>query len=375
MSIKILAVDDSKTIRLIVAKAFKPFDCRILEAENGVAGLAVAKREKPDLILLDYTMPVMDGLEVLARLRSDPDLKATPVIMLTAEAGRDTVTKIARLGVRDYLIKPFQGELLVERVGRVVDLRTKSDAVIGNKRFDDPISLLVVDDKPAIAEQIRAGLAGTPWKVTSASQPAHALELCQAQGIDFVLASFSLPDEGAQRLVQDLRACAGTASIPIFGLCVKTAAADHADFANAGFGGLLTKPIDCADLKARVSKTLKLETSYKYFQQHDGVLVLSLPDKFNPEVRDTVLPELNSRLSAIVDAGGDKLILDLSAIEEATLPVMELVLSATQAAADLSIRHAMVGSENLRAQCRKNYEESQAWQFAATVEAAAALLK
>ncbi len=95
MSIKILTVDDSKTIRLIVAKAFKPFDCMVLEADNGVVGLAVASREKPDVILLDYTMPVMDGFEVLARLRSDPDLKATPVIMLTAEAGRETVIKIA----------------------------------------------------------------------------------------------------------------------------------------------------------------------------------------------------------------------------------------------------------------------------------------
>ena len=95
MSVKILTVDDSKTIRLIVAKAFKPFDCTVLEAANGVVGLAVASREKPDVILLDYTMPVMDGFEVLARLRSDPDLKTTPVIMLTAEAGRETVVKIA----------------------------------------------------------------------------------------------------------------------------------------------------------------------------------------------------------------------------------------------------------------------------------------
>ena len=70
MSIKILTVDDSKTIRLIVTKAFKSFDCTILEAANGVVGLAIASREKPDVILLDYTMPVMDGLEVLARLRS-----------------------------------------------------------------------------------------------------------------------------------------------------------------------------------------------------------------------------------------------------------------------------------------------------------------
>lgn len=156
MSIKILTVDDSKTIRLIVAKAFKPFDCMVLEADNGIMGLAVASREKPDVILLDYTMPVMDGFEVLARLRSDPDLKATPVIMLTAEAGRATIMKIAKLGVRDYLIKPFKGELLIERVGRVVELKDKNAAVAKNKRFDDPIHILVVDDKPAIVEQIRA---------------------------------------------------------------------------------------------------------------------------------------------------------------------------------------------------------------------------
>ena len=103
MSLKILIVDDSKTIRLIVAKAFKPYDCLVLESANGVEGLAVAVREKPDLILLDYTMPIMDGFETLTKLRSDPDLKTIPVIMLTAEAGRETVLKIAKLGVRDYL--------------------------------------------------------------------------------------------------------------------------------------------------------------------------------------------------------------------------------------------------------------------------------
>src|SRR5580698_11419907 len=168
MSIKILTVDDSKTIRLIVTRAFKPYDCTVLEADNGVVGLAVASREKPDVILLDYTMPVMDGFEVLARLRSDPDLKATPVIMLTAEAGRETVVTIAKLGVRDYLIKPFKGELLIERVGRVVPLNTRTEKTQTQKRFDDAIKILVVDDKPAIAAQIRGSLAETPWQVTAA---------------------------------------------------------------------------------------------------------------------------------------------------------------------------------------------------------------
>ena len=108
MGPKILTVDDSKTIRMIVARAFKPFACEILEASDGVEGLAVVSRQKPDIIILDYTMPVMDGTEMLGRLKSTPELRSIPVIMLTAEAGRENVLRIAKLGVKDYLVKPFK---------------------------------------------------------------------------------------------------------------------------------------------------------------------------------------------------------------------------------------------------------------------------
>jgi two-component system, cell cycle response regulator len=128
MPIKILSVDDSRTIRLIVAKAFRPYDCQVCEATNGEEGLAAAAREKPSLIFLDVTMPVMDGVTMLAKLKEDPELKSIPVIMLTAESGRDNVLHIARLGVRDYLVKPFKEEQLVEKAGRVVTLEKKAAA-------------------------------------------------------------------------------------------------------------------------------------------------------------------------------------------------------------------------------------------------------
>jgi two-component system cell cycle response regulator len=256
MSIKILTIDDSRTIRLIVTKFFKPFDCMVLEAENGIIGLAVASREKPDIILLDYTMPVMDGFEVLARLRADPDLKATPVIMLTAEAGRDTVIRIAQLGVRDYLVKPFKGEVLVERVGRVVSLRAQNAVAKKNKRFDDPINILVVDDKPAIVGQVIAGLADTAWKVTSVEQYNQAVELCVGTQVDLVLAGLSLPNDGAIMLYQHLRSHTNTASIPMLGMCVRTATAEAARAQQTGFAGVVHKPIDAADLKAKVCRTL-----------------------------------------------------------------------------------------------------------------------
>lgn len=79
MSTKILTIDDSRTIRLIVARAFRTFDCQIFEGANGVEGLAVARQEKPDIIILDYTMPVMDGYETMTTLLADPELKAIPI--------------------------------------------------------------------------------------------------------------------------------------------------------------------------------------------------------------------------------------------------------------------------------------------------------
>ena len=126
MPIKVLSVDDSRTIRLIVGRALRPYDCILCEAANGEEGLAAAAREKPDVVLLDVTMPVMDGVTMLTKLKEDPALKAIPVIMLTAESGRDNVIHIARLGVRDYLVKPFKEDQLIEKLTRVVPLQKKA---------------------------------------------------------------------------------------------------------------------------------------------------------------------------------------------------------------------------------------------------------
>ena len=128
MAIKILSVDDSRTIRLIVGKTFRPYDCQVIEASNGEEGLATAAREKPDLIILDVTMPVMDGVTMLTKLKEDAELKSIPVIMLTAESGRENVLQIARLGVRDYLVKPFKEDQLIEKAGRIVSLQKKAAA-------------------------------------------------------------------------------------------------------------------------------------------------------------------------------------------------------------------------------------------------------
>ena len=127
MTPKILSIDDSKTIRLLLARLFRPFACEWMEAANGEEGLAVATRENPDLIILDYNMPVMDGIAMLRKLREHATLKRTPVIMLTADSGLQSLATVARLGVRDYVTKPFREEELLAKAGRIIPLIPRTD--------------------------------------------------------------------------------------------------------------------------------------------------------------------------------------------------------------------------------------------------------
>lgn len=369
MGLKILTVDDSRTIRLIVGKAFKSFDCEVLEAQNGVEGLAVASKEKPDIIILDITMPIMDGYETLTKLKSDPELKGIPVIMLTAEAGKDNVLRIAKLGVRDYLIKPFKEEVVIERVGRVIDLKPKGQVQAKAKRFDDPLSILVVDDKPAIAEQIKNGLKDTSWAVTTRAQSGETLDYCSQNVPDIILLSLSLPENAGYNLFQMLRGNPKTKSVPMFAMCVKTAVEDQGKAQQMGFNGIVTKPIDIDDLKSKVSRALSLDTSYKYFQQRDGVLLLNLPANFGPGVANEVTLHLRPQLAEAVDAGLDKVIMDFSHVKTADISLIKLGLEVMGLCSELSLKNRIIGSEAVTQEC-KNYEETKDWRFMGSFEEA-----
>jgi two-component system cell cycle response regulator len=124
---KILSVDDSRTMRMMVKRAFRNFQCELFEAGDGAEGLAAAIANKPDLIVLDYNMPVMDGVTMLRNMRENAELKRTPVIMLSAEDSNEIISTVARLGVRDYIIKPFEDENLLSKVTRIITLERKPE--------------------------------------------------------------------------------------------------------------------------------------------------------------------------------------------------------------------------------------------------------
>jgi two-component system cell cycle response regulator len=368
MATKILSVDDSKTIRLIIARAFKSFDCEVMEAANGVEGLAVAAREKPDVIILDVTMPVMDGTEMLSRLKSSPELKSIPVIMLTAEAGRENVLRIARMGVRDYLVKPFKEEQIQERVNRIVELKARGGtSAKSRKRFDDPINILLVDDKAAIAELIKTGLADTTWKITVQTQPLMVADNMGQTLPDIVFISTSLPDGAGFWLFQKLRANMRTEKLPIFALSVKTAIEDQSRAQQLGFTGIVTKPIDFLELKSKISRVLNLDASYKYYNQREGALVLTVPNVYSPSVMNDISCRLEEKITEAVDAGINKLVIDLGQLRTIDVALIELSLNVMKVASDLALQVGFICTSELTEAC-KNYEETKEWIFGPSYE-------
>jgi CheY-like chemotaxis protein len=101
--------------------------------------LAAAEEIRPDLIVLDITMPVMNGIEMLTRLKASDELKDTPVIMLSAESGKDHVVQIVKMGVKDYIVKPFRGEQLIDRASKVLELVKDDESAAPHKavKLDD----------------------------------------------------------------------------------------------------------------------------------------------------------------------------------------------------------------------------------------------
>jgi two-component system, cell cycle response regulator len=369
MKPKILIVDDSKTARLVVVGALQGFECDLLEAADGAEGLALARSEKPDLLLLDVAMPDMDGLEMLGKLRADRSLRETPVVMLTSQAGRQAVTRIIRLGVRDYLVKPFTEEVLVERVGRILDLRPKGEPAAPAKRFEDALAILVVDDKTAIPEQIKQALADTTWQIETRAQSAEAIEFCSQTPPDAVLVSLSLPGDAALALFEALRSGTRTRKVPVLGLSVITAVEEQKRALENGFSGIITKPIRADHLKAQLCRVLQLDITGKYFEEREGVLLLRPPLEAAPAAATEILGQLRTKAVAAVEAGFDKIVIDLGQTEQVSPAVLRQTLSAVQLCEELALNYRLAGCETLSAECRKQ-QEAKNWKFAASVDEA-----
>lgn len=113
---RILLAEDEQQIGDMVAFKLTNSGHHVVRVTDGEAALAAAEQERPDVIILDVMMPLVDGFAVLGRLKSNPDLRAIPVIMLTARGQERDVLSGLQAGAADYIVKPFSLKELLARV-------------------------------------------------------------------------------------------------------------------------------------------------------------------------------------------------------------------------------------------------------------------
>jgi two-component system chemotaxis response regulator CheY len=114
---KVLVVDDFATMRKIVRNILKQIGFEnIMEAEDGSAALRMIKSEPVGLVVTDWNMPNMTGLDLLKAIRKDPQIANLPVLMVTAEGLKDNVMDAVKAGVNNYVVKPFTAEVLQEKL-------------------------------------------------------------------------------------------------------------------------------------------------------------------------------------------------------------------------------------------------------------------
>jgi len=115
---KILLVDDTETILLFLKTILTGHRFEFATARNGVEAIAAARSERPDLILLDVIMPVMDGFEACRVIKGDPELKATPVIVVTTRSEAENMDRVRAAGADDVIFKPIRKLELLDKINR-----------------------------------------------------------------------------------------------------------------------------------------------------------------------------------------------------------------------------------------------------------------
>ena len=117
---KILLADDEEDIKTVVKLFLESKGYRVITAFDGLDALEKTRDEKPDLLLLDIMMPLVDGFEVCRRLKQDTETASIPIVMLSAASKLDSVKKGLDLGAADYIVKPFEPAKLEETIVKVL---------------------------------------------------------------------------------------------------------------------------------------------------------------------------------------------------------------------------------------------------------------
>ena len=320
-----LVVDDFEPMRKVTASQLRSIGASsIMTANNGAEALRLLQNKRVDIVLSDWNMPVMTGLELLKAVRADQKLSHLPFIMITAEAERYRIEEAIDAGVDDLLVKPYTAICLAGRVekalatlqnpaARSVPVRqtpkVHSEAYAHpdqpSPAFDPafPVeparpTILVVDDT-ADNLLLVSHLFNDTYRVRIAHNGEKALHICQSNDPpDLVLLDIMMPDMDGFEVARLLREHPTSVSIPIIFITAMTGEAERHRGMEMGAVDFVTKPIDPDALKLRVRNFMRYVELHKQLQaNYDGMLELA---RLREQVENITRHDMKGPLAGVI---------------------------------------------------------------------------
>lgn len=384
---RILTVDDSRAIRMIVSKIAQEMGLEIEEAEDGEQGLARLEEVEYDLILLDVTMPVLDGPGMLAKMREIGN--TTPVLMLTSESKRSIIAELMKLKIEDYILKPFKNEEIKEKIVRILKRKdpnildtlsaqvhavmtpaapvfeAAAPAAVPGRQFSD---ILVIDDMDNVHKKLRS-LVPAHLSLASATNGQSGIRLCRERTFRLILVDHELPDTQGAMLVKQLRILQPSAAS--IAMALKTSNDLAAEVKEEGFDDILYKPFTPDAVEELLQRFFE---SQELVTREDNILsVGSFSGRQDRLDRyfTRLAPLVKAAIQEVAEACFETVILDGAKLPDEAARTAQLVQEAAGHAKKFGLRLCLVGSQTV-AKSLKAFTETADIPVLSTLEEARA---
>jgi len=346
---RILTVDDSRPIRMIVSKALIEMGFEVGEAEDGNDGLKKLQEGAYDLVILDVTMPNLDGPGMLAKMREGAD--KTPVLMLTSESKTSIVAALMKLGITDYLLKPFKGDELRAKVLKALKLPANyvaqhSGAAGAADAGDGKLIMLVIDDMENVHKKLRS-MIPEAVELETALVVQDGLTAVRGKKFKAILVDAEIQAGGPAALVKQLRLLQPAAGI--WGMALRSANNVAKEMRDLGFYDALLKPFTQDSVDALIEQyTAKNEN---LFVAKEDLIELT-PFLGKEDKLERYFTKLSADVKSVVQKLGEACF-ENAVIDATNVPLMQparvaqFLVDIFKVATELGLAVKVVGSPEL----------------------------
>lgn len=199
---KVLVVDDAKTIRMMVVGFLRDLGVKeVMDVADGKAAINILAKAKFDLVICDWYMPELTGIDVIRKVKAADPMNAPPFIMITTEKQYDSVKEAMAFGIDEYLVKPFNAEQLCDKVKRVLSQRQQLGSSLNG------LSMLLVEDSRSVRLLLKQMLtnlgAEEIYEAESVNQSLGILD--EHEDLDVVVCDWNMPETNGLEFLEMLR--------------------------------------------------------------------------------------------------------------------------------------------------------------------------